>query len=484
MARIKAKTLMSRSTLMRPPSTGQASASQGETSPQPPPQPVFSQRPFNTFSVPAPVMAGQQHFPYYPPGTILQATWIEPRQQFFPPEIIPTSPGFVKPIPMNGPRTFYPPKQRMQTKNFVKADNGERLQDKEDRSSSAGGSRRPSGSYRGSGNGYHQKDNNDMYMKRMHPIRNKREELVPRFQRLRERERKQMEQNFPMGSEVHNLNIDLAPENFPALPSPSSPNDKQMHTASLKDLATNALQNVELSEETQVTQVQKVEESPSEIPLNGQASTPPPCRTPPLQDLNASMRPSYAQMAQKPRLPSSSKSPTEAATKGKEDKKSSNKPDEAQKASRSSNPKSNEENQKKDVDVVDKSGVTGKSQKQQRDMRSVSDSGPKTVKTSSQSGQASTAVKESYASKSSANTTSVQVTTSARTSPGNSPQNQNKASKPTNSKLANESSSSQKETETNSSVEEEQESSDNPAVVSAEENNNARGEEADRVEEN
>ena len=87
MARIKAKTLMSRSTLMRPPSTGQASASQGETSPQPPPQPVFSQRPFNTFSVPTAVMAGQQPFPYYPPGTILQATWIEPRQQFFPPEV-------------------------------------------------------------------------------------------------------------------------------------------------------------------------------------------------------------------------------------------------------------------------------------------------------------------------------------------------------------------------------------------------------------
>ena len=85
-------------------------------------------------------------------------------------------------VPLNGPRTFYPPKQRMQTKNFVKADNGERLQDKEDRSSSASGSRRPSGSYRGSGNGYHQKDNNDMYMKRMHPVRNKREELVPRFQ--------------------------------------------------------------------------------------------------------------------------------------------------------------------------------------------------------------------------------------------------------------------------------------------------------------
>ena len=39
-----------------------------------------------------------------------------------------------------------------------------------------------------------------------------------------ERERKQMEQNYSLESERSNLSIDLAPENFPALPSPSSPN--------------------------------------------------------------------------------------------------------------------------------------------------------------------------------------------------------------------------------------------------------------------
>ncbi|XP_065052016.1 la-related protein 4-like isoform X2 [Rhopilema esculentum] len=85
MARIKAKTLLSRTTLVRPPSTGQASASQPETSPQPqpPPQQVFSQRQFNTFTVPAPVIGGQQPFPYYPPGTIVQTAWIDSRQQFF-----------------------------------------------------------------------------------------------------------------------------------------------------------------------------------------------------------------------------------------------------------------------------------------------------------------------------------------------------------------------------------------------------------------
>ena len=69
----------------------------------------------------------------------------------------------------------------MQAKNFVKADNGERLTEKDDRSSNTGGPRRPSGSYRNSGNGYNQKEN-DIYMKRMHQARNKREEVVPRFQ--------------------------------------------------------------------------------------------------------------------------------------------------------------------------------------------------------------------------------------------------------------------------------------------------------------
>ena len=73
---------------MRPPSTSTAASSQAEVSPQPQPQAqaVFSQRPFNTFTVPAPVMTGQQPFPYYP-GTIVQTTWLEPRQQFFPPEV-------------------------------------------------------------------------------------------------------------------------------------------------------------------------------------------------------------------------------------------------------------------------------------------------------------------------------------------------------------------------------------------------------------
>ena len=69
----------------------------------------------------------------------------------------------------------------MQAKNFVKADNGERLSEKEDRSSNTGGPRRPSGSYRNSGNGYNQKDN-DIYVKRMHPTRKPREDVVPRFQ--------------------------------------------------------------------------------------------------------------------------------------------------------------------------------------------------------------------------------------------------------------------------------------------------------------
>ncbi len=48
------------------------------------------------------------------------------------------------------------------------------------------------------------------------------------FQRLRERERRQMEQNSPPENDPANLSIDLASENFPALPSPSSPNVSQI----------------------------------------------------------------------------------------------------------------------------------------------------------------------------------------------------------------------------------------------------------------
>ena len=83
-------------------------------------------------------------------------------------------------VTLSGPRQFFTAtKQRIQAKNFVKADN-ERLPEKDDRSASTGGPRRPGG-YRGSGNGYNQKDT-DIYMKRMHQARNKREEVVPRFQ--------------------------------------------------------------------------------------------------------------------------------------------------------------------------------------------------------------------------------------------------------------------------------------------------------------
>eukprot|EP00112_Aurelia_sp_Birch-Aquarium-sp1_P005432 Seg1617.7 transcript_id=Seg1617.7/GoldUCD/mRNA.D3Y31 product="La-related protein 4" protein_id=Seg1617.7/GoldUCD/D3Y31 len=242
MARIKAKTLLSRSTLMRPPSTSTAATSQADVSPQPQPQAqaVFSQRPFNTFTVPAPVMTGQQPFPYYP-GTIVQTTWLEPRQQFFPPEMIQTSQyqpkNFVTPITITGPRPFFATaKQRAQPKTFFKADNSDRLSDKEERSPNNNTSRRPLANHRSNGsNNFVQKENSEIYLRRMHQIRNKRDEIVPRFQRLRqERERRQMEQNSPLESDINNLTIDLAPENFPALPSPNSPNEKPLQTASLK----------------------------------------------------------------------------------------------------------------------------------------------------------------------------------------------------------------------------------------------------------
>ena len=208
------------------------------------------------------------------------------------------------------------------------------------------------------------------------------------------------------------------------------------------------------------------------------------------------MRPSYAQMAQKPRLSSASKSPTEV-TNGKEVRKGSNKQEETPKVGKNNNQKSNneeKESQKKDADSADKSGLTSKTQKQPRDARLASDSGTRnnqkpadlnlrSGKSNSFSGQVSTVVKESYASKSSANT-NVQGAAS-KASIGIAAQTQNKASKPNIAKVANESGKSQKETEANSSTEEVQDSSEEPVAVNAEENNNLKGgEEGDRVEEN
>ena len=118
-ARIKAKTLLSRTVFLpktpqngiRPVVQNEPSQPQPQQPPPPPPPPPQSQpqnftqshpQPFSQsqpqhftqsqlggFTVPAaPVFSGQQTFPtYYPPGTIVQTTFINPRQQFFPQEV-------------------------------------------------------------------------------------------------------------------------------------------------------------------------------------------------------------------------------------------------------------------------------------------------------------------------------------------------------------------------------------------------------------
>eukprot|EP00794_Sanderia_malayensis_P017593 gene17593-19346_t len=483
MARIKAKTFMSRSTMVRS-QNGASNSSQPETSPQAPAQPVFSQRQFGAFTVPTAVIAGQQPFPYYP-APILQTTWIEPRPQFFPPEMIsqtsqfqPTS--FVKPVTITGPRQFFTTtKQRLPTKTFFKADNAERLTEKDEKSQSNSFRRSAVNNRVGSGtNHFTQKDD-----RRPPHLRNKREEVVPRFQRLRERERKQMEANNHQESDTDNLSLDLAPENFPALPSPSSPNDKaQQETSSLKELAANVLSQSNV----QVEKVEKSDDSSSEtwlrwnnsnIPksfndssnvfengpaeneptLNGKPASPPLCVTPPPTEKNqCSSRPSYAQMAQKPKtkqtstLSKTTAAETTAVTtttnnnnntndlrspKGGKSESTDNK-----NAGRSAKQNNSKQGAEKRIEIVKEeaesiantNGLSPKSRRpQMRESRIKSDPGAQpsgsqkaTARNHSYNGPSSLSAKASYASKSSANVSSLPTPsaksppTKARTSPG------------------------------------------------------------------
>ena len=196
------------------------------------------------------------------------------------------------------------------------------------------------------------------------------------------------------------------------------------------------------------------------------------------------MRPSYAQMAQKPKIASAPKSPTEVMIV-KEVRKGSFKQEEPQKAGKNNNQKSNDdrENQRKDTDA-DKSGLMAKTQKHPRDSRIASDSGPRgnqkpstaSNRSNSYSGQA--IGKESYASKSSANVQN------ASAKAGNTTQIQNKNPKANNGKVANNTPKPQKQTEADSSTEETQNNGDDQVPVNLEQNNNKEGQEGDSVEEN
>lgn len=87
-------------------------------------------------------------------------------------------------VTITGPRPFFATaKQRAQPKTFFKADNSDRLSDKEERSPNNNTSRRPLANHRSNGsNNFVQKENSEIYLRRMHQIRNKRDEIVPRFQ--------------------------------------------------------------------------------------------------------------------------------------------------------------------------------------------------------------------------------------------------------------------------------------------------------------
>lgn len=204
------------------------------------------------------------------------------------------------------------------------------------------------------------------------------------------------------------------------------------------------------------------------------------------------MRPSYAQMAQKPRISSAPKSPTEASNGKEAARKGTTKQEEEEKPVKNNHQKPNnedKENLKKDNDVSDKSGLVAKTQKQPRDSRIVSDSGsrnnqkPTNVsnRSNSYSGQPTASVKESYASKSSANHNSQAATAWQNT--GNSTHTQHKNSKGSAHKAGYNAGKPQKRTEAESCAEGVHDDSEETGAMNAEQNDD-KEEQGDHFEGN
>lgn len=354
MARIKAKTLLSRTVYLPKNASSNSTATQPSTSS--PSESITShfaastQQPVSTFTMAHPQMFPQHTFPFYntpvngSPG-LLPATWIGTR--FIQPEMRPKNNynkfnNYQGSKPMNGQRPYFPgskPRSFRNNYNSNKVPFHERNGNVEyeersttngptnnrrnhsSSSNSANHSNNGGSSSNGSAGGYRNRDD-PRFVRHSGSRKEYRSsaEEGPRFQRLRERRVK--DENTPHSKhdkmvaendegvlQVNgSLNLDLALENFPALPSPNSPNDvssANRSAASLKELAANVLNE----SDTNVLKESVSPESPtsSDLQTDGgdsasenaspitQNSTPPVPTAPSIPKML-----SYAQMAQKP----------------------------------------------------------------------------------------------------------------------------------------------------------------------------------------
>lgn len=254
MARIKAKTLLSRTVYLpkSAPSTNMTVTTPTESTAQftPTPQPI------TTFTVPPNAVFHQpQTFPFYATAApvngnpLLPGTWLAPRQ-FISPEVRPKNNynkhnGHMS-NRVSGQRPFYGSKPRHQFRggyNKVPMYDRNGIIDNDDRQTN-------SQFRRGNVNAINFRKDDPRFVRNSNPpkkdYRGNLEES-PRFQRLRERRTKDEPSKSPDTesddiSSTSELTLDLALENFPALPSPNSPNENSKSASSLKELATHALQ--------------------------------------------------------------------------------------------------------------------------------------------------------------------------------------------------------------------------------------------------
>lgn len=263
MARIKAKTLLSRTVYLPksanspPTATVTCTSPSGNTT-----QFSTAQQPINTFTVPPNAVFHQpQTFPFYAAAPVngnpvMPGTWLGPRlfiqQDIHPKNNFNKQKGaniqFISNKGRVWNRNYKNPKLPTQERNGI-LDNDERqilssLRRNQNANITNGNSfpafkKEEARFMRVSGGGPKKEFRSNM-------------EEGPRFQRLRDRERrlkeevvKSPETEYEETASSSDLTLDLAIENFPALPSPNSPNENDSKTASsLKELASSALQRV------------------------------------------------------------------------------------------------------------------------------------------------------------------------------------------------------------------------------------------------
>lgn len=341
MARIKAKTLLSR-TVYLPKSSSSSSTTVTVTTPTestaqftPPLQPI------STFTLPPNAVFHQpQSFPFYATAApvngnpLIPGAWIAPRQ-FVQQEMRPKN-NYKHNVYMpnrnimNGQRSFYKgsnPRHQFRNNynNHMKVPMYERngAVDSDERiphykRNGGNNTHIPNNVFRKEDPRYVRNGNssNTNYNANANTKKDYRGNVMesPRFQRLRERRVKDEPSKSPEStadelSTTSDLALDLALENFPALPSPNSPNESDKSASSLKELASNALQLAQeklCDEDVSPTSASDLSESSTdEMMSTSSIMSESLLMTTTINNTNAitsqsAPKISYAQMAQKP----------------------------------------------------------------------------------------------------------------------------------------------------------------------------------------